>query len=45
MYLNKRKTLTLKEEAQIETPNRNPKYKEHAKEMVKAKIEIANKTT
>ena len=41
----KRKTLTLKEEAQIETPNRNPKYKEHAKEMVKAKIEIANKTT
>ena len=37
----KRKTLILKEEAQIETPNRNPRNKEHAKEMVKANIEIA----
>ena len=37
----KRKTLILKEEAQIETPNRNPRSKEHAKEMVKANIEIA----
>ena len=31
----KRKTLILKEEAQIETPNKNPRNKEHAKEMVK----------
>ena len=31
----KRKTLILKEEAQIPTPNKNPRNKEHAKEMVK----------
>ena len=37
----KRKTLILKEKAQIETPSRNPRSKEHAKEHVKANIEIA----
>ena len=37
----KRKTLILTEEAQIETHNKNPRNKEHAKEMVKANIEIA----
>ena len=36
----KRKTLILKEEAQIETPNRNPWNTEHGKEMVKSNIEI-----